>query len=140
MNRKALPQPAANPIYLSEIVSAVQRRELNARYGVNTIQEANKLTDDEILAVKAVGKIALQRIRNYGEPILNNKHTSPCLQKAGDNEPVFALLGRDYSSPRIILLWMAENCNSLSEEKLNDAFETAKQMLFLQKTTRKYPS
>jgi hypothetical protein len=35
-----------------------------------------------------------------------NKHTSTCLQKAGDDEPIFVLRAQDKLAPEIVHLWV----------------------------------
>lgn len=102
----------------------------SSRDFIMTIEHANSLSDMEILSVNGVGKMCLQAIRwAFKKPkINNNKYNSPCLEKADANEPIFVLRGQDISSPPTILRWMADNFESLPEEKLQDAFETVMQM------------
>ncbi len=47
------------------------------------------------------------------------------LDKAGDEEMLFILRGQDYTSPKIIMLWLAENIQHLSKEKAREALECA---------------
>lgn len=60
------------------------------------------------------------------------KKTDSCLQKAADDEPIFVLRGKDASSPKVVLHWIAENLDTCPEEKLREAFEHLLVM-------RKYP-
>lgn len=57
------------------------------------------------------------------------------LQKASVDEPIFVLRAQDYTSPKLLILWIAENINSgkTPDDKLRDAFEHAL-------TMRKWPS
>jgi len=36
---------------------------------------------------------------------MGTKHTSQCLQNAGDNEPIFVLLAQDELAPEVIRYW-----------------------------------
>ena len=47
------------------------------------------------------------------------------LNKANDDEMLFILRARDYSSPQTILYWISENLETCSDEKLREAFECA---------------
>lgn len=49
------------------------------------------------------------------------------LNKAGDEEELFILRGRDNSSPKIVLQWIIENLQC-SDNKLREAFEIALSM------------
>ena len=57
------------------------------------------------------------------------KHTSSCLQKAADNEPVFVLRAQDALAPVIVRYWavMAKE-HGLSKEKYDEAMLTALEM------------
>lgn len=56
------------------------------------------------------------------------KENNSCLEKAKPNEPIFVLRGQDRSSPKLILQWMAENFENLSNQRLQEAFDTAMSM------------
>jgi len=60
------------------------------------------------------------------------KMASTTLQKAGDDEEIFVLRAQDVSSPKLVMLWIADNLHA-SDEKLRDAFECALRM-------RKHPT
>lgn len=68
------------------------------------------------------------------------KHTSPCLQKAADDEPIFVLRAQDKTAPAIIRKWVKmqqiHNPNP-SPAKLNSALALALEMESWH--TRKYP-
>lgn len=53
------------------------------------------------------------------------KKTDPCLAKAADDEPIFVLRGKDVSSPKVVLHWIAKNFDTCPDEKLREAFEHA---------------
>lgn len=42
-------------------------------------------------------------------------------QIVGDSD--FLLKGKDWSTPQCILFWMAMNCNTISDEKMQSAFD-----------------
>jgi hypothetical protein len=65
------------------------------------------------------------------------KVNSAALQKAKDNEPIFVLRGQDKSSPKLILAWMAENFENLSNQRLQEAFDTL--MAMKRWPNRKHP-
>lgn len=56
------------------------------------------------------------------------KYNSPCIKKAGDDEPLFVLRSQDISSPLLILEWIKVNFETCTEEKLQAAFKTAMEM------------
>lgn len=57
------------------------------------------------------------------------KKTDPCLQKAFYDERLFVLMGRDSSSPRLVMEWIKENLERQPEEKLREAFDCALEMM-----------
>ena len=63
-----------------------------------------------------------------------SKHDSVCLNKAKDNEPVFVLLGRDATSPKTVLAWIADNVDRQPVVKLRHAFECAMIMIEYRET------
>lgn len=62
---------------------------------------------------------------------------NPTLEKAKANEPVFTLRGQDKSSPKMILVWMAENFENLSQQRLMEAFDCV--MAMKKWPNRKHP-
>lgn len=56
------------------------------------------------------------------------KNNDTCIEKAFDDERMFVLLTRDYSSPKIVLEWIKENIEIQPDEKLREAFECALEM------------
>lgn len=60
---------------------------------------------------------------------MSTKHNSICLEKAGDEEPIFVLRAQDELAPIIVELW-AKLASTLgtSNDKVLRAQETAKQM------------
>lgn len=106
--------------------------DMQAQYNITTVMEAQKLTDKQILDCRGAGRIFLRDLRNLHvtgqkeSPF--TKHTSRCIQKAGEEEPLFVLRGADISSPRLVLLWMAENEGSISDEKMRAAFDCVMEM------------
>jgi hypothetical protein len=65
------------------------------------------------------------------------KTNSSALDKAKENEPIFVLRGQDKSSPKLIFAWMAENFENLSNQRLQEAFDTA--MAMKRWPNRKHP-
>ncbi len=59
---------------------------------------------------------------------MSNKHTSQCLQKAGDEEPIFVLRAKDPTAPSTIRKWVADNEGIQPAEKLKQALELALEM------------
>lgn len=53
------------------------------------------------------------------------RHGVKCYDKAGLDEPLFVLRGQDTSSPKIVLEWIKDNFETVSEEKLRKAFDAA---------------
>lgn len=53
------------------------------------------------------------------------KNLDSCLEKAGDDEPIFVLRAQDTSSPKVVLHWIAKNFETCPNEKLREAFEHA---------------
>ncbi len=58
----------------------------------------------------------------------NTKHTSTCLIKSLDDEPVFVLRAKDPTAPEIITTWCAKNYGIQPEEKLTGAMAIAQEM------------
>lgn len=56
------------------------------------------------------------------------KKTSPCLLKAGEDEPIFVLRAQDFTSPQLILEWIKINFDTCPNEKLTMAFISALEM------------
>jgi hypothetical protein len=54
----------------------------------------------------------------------HSKVTDPCLKKAADNEPVFVLRAQDKSTPKHILMWLADNEWNLDDERVRECFES----------------
>lgn len=59
---------------------------------------------------------------------ISTKHTSRCLRKAYDDEPIFVLRAKDITSPSIIKQWVAQNIGTQPLEKLKIALELAIEM------------
>lgn len=56
------------------------------------------------------------------------KNPMSCLNKAGDDEPLFILRAQDSSSAETILEWIRINFNTAPDAKLLEAFTTALEM------------
>jgi hypothetical protein len=57
------------------------------------------------------------------------KHTCQCLEKVGDDEPVFVLRARDRCAPKIIRLWAEfARAEGSPEEKTQQARDIADEM------------
>lgn len=67
----------------------------------------------------------------------DTKHDNPCITKAQDDEPLFVLMGRDRSAPKLTVMWIAENIETISEEKAYAALHNA--LLLRSYHTRKEP-
>jgi hypothetical protein len=50
---------------ISTILSPNVERWLHQYHGIDTIEEAQKLTDEQLLGVPNIGKMKVQKIRNY---------------------------------------------------------------------------
>lgn len=48
-----------------------------------------------------------------------------CLAKANEDEMLFILRAQDMSSPKIIFQWIAENIDTLPDDKVNEAVKCA---------------
>lgn len=49
---------------LTEIMSSYKARQIKERFSdVETVEDANKLTDEQLLSCRSIGKIAIQKIR-----------------------------------------------------------------------------
>lgn len=60
---------------------------------------------------------------------MSTKHDDPCLQKAGDDEPIFVLRAQDMIAPDIVRYWAGRaRANGLSEDKYRAAIKTAEAM------------
>jgi hypothetical protein len=59
--------------------------------------------------------------------VVCTKHTSTCLQKAKDDEPIFVLRAQDATAPETISRWLNLN-PQLPPEKARAAIETIKAM------------
>lgn len=68
---------------------------------------------------------------------MGTKNNDSCLDKAGENEPIFVLRAQDKSSPKIVLQWMAENFENLSAQRLQEAFTCV--LAMKRWPTRKFP-
>lgn len=55
------------------------------------------------------------------------KHTDTCLQKAGDDEPIFVLRAQDITAPETIMYWLHLNPR-LPDKKRKEAMELAQAM------------
>lgn len=53
------------------------------------------------------------------------KNDNNCIDKAFDDEPLFALMGRDVTSAKIIGEWIKENIGIQPREKLIEALDCA---------------
>ena len=51
-----------------------------------------------------------------------------CLAKADDDEMLFILRAQDKTAPKAILNWIANNIDTLPEDKAREAFECAMKM------------
>jgi len=61
-------------------------------------------------------------------PGISTKHTSQCLRKAGDNEPIFVLRAVDPMAPQTIVSWVSASICNQPWEKLIRAVAVAKEM------------
>lgn len=84
-------------------------------------------------ATLAVIKLATEYTRP--EPVLpqetqSTKHSSPCLQNAADNEPIFVLRAQDNTSHTIVTLWAGLHVPrlGLDHPKIKKALATAEAM------------
>ncbi len=59
---------------------------------------------------------------------MSNKNTNACLSKAFEDEPIFVLLARDSSAPKVICEWIKENLTTQPKSKLIEALESAIKM------------
>lgn len=59
---------------------------------------------------------------------MSTKHTSQCLLKAGDDEPIFVLRAKDPTSPEIIRAWVHSNATLQPKDKLLGALQVAEEM------------
>lgn len=48
-----------------------------------------------------------------------------CIQKAGEGEMLFVLVAQDKSAPKHVLLWLADNIETVSEDKARETLECA---------------
>jgi len=48
---------------LTDILSRDKSRWITEKYGITTVEEAQQLTDEQLLNVRYIGKIAIQKIR-----------------------------------------------------------------------------
>lgn len=55
------------------------------------------------------------------------KHSSSCLQKAGDDEPIFVVRAQDSSAPAVVQAWLIANPH-ISEQKRKSAINTMQAM------------
>lgn len=70
-------------------------------------------------------------------PPTDTKLDNPCLTNAQDDEPLFVLMGRDRSAPKLTIMWLAENIETVTEEKAYAALRNA--LLLRAYHTRKDP-
>lgn len=68
---------------------------------------------------------------------MSTKHTSDCLRKAADDEPIFVLRAQDKTAPDAIRLWAETNRSTLTHEKYQSARDLANEMEAW--PDRKYP-
>lgn len=61
-------------------------------------------------------------------PGISTKHTSRCLRKAADDEPIFVLRAKDPTAPKIVRLWASANKNRQPDEKIRGAYHLAFEM------------
>lgn len=62
---------------------------------------------------------------------MSTKHTSKCLQKAADDEPIFVLRAQDKTAATLIRIWVAINNDTnpfISADKLKSALQVADEM------------
>ena len=66
---------------------------------------------------------------------MGTKHTDSCLQKAGNDEPIFVLRSKDKFAPLIVEFWanLVEAANGGEIPKSVEAFELANKMRDWQK-------
>lgn len=53
---------------ISTILSPNVERWVHQYFGIDTIEEAQKLTDEQLLSIPNMGKIKVHKIRNYKKP------------------------------------------------------------------------
>lgn len=63
----------------------------------------------------------------------NTKHTSLCILKAKDDEPIFVLRANDPTSPQIVGEWISLNLDKQPMDKLKGALLVAEQMMVWRK-------
>lgn len=61
-------------------------------------------------------------------PGISTKHTSQCLRKAKDDEPIFVLRSKDATAPKIVRAWASVNQEFQPEEKVKGARDLAEEM------------
>jgi hypothetical protein len=53
------------------------------------------------------------------------KANNETLRKVNDDEPIFILRAQDNTAPGIVLQWISQNMNIVSEAKIKEALQTA---------------
>jgi len=91
------------------------KKEIHALSNIAAHKFLNLLTQSELFPAK-----------NEGIP--NTKHTSTCLLKAADDEPIFTLRAKDPFAPEIVLEWAKRNEGIQPPEKLEQAMGIAAEM------------
>lgn len=93
-------------------------------------REVWKLHQDELERNSQLLKEWMEKSFNPAkEKIPNTKHTSTCLQKAKDDEPIFVLLATDSTATKAIGAWISANYDRQPEEKIKEARMVIKQMI-----------
>ena len=92
-------------------------------------------------AIDYVNRIApRKRVKNSLGQVYDTKHDNSCLEKAGDDEPIFVLRGQDITAPQVVAFWIGLNVNNnniMGSPKLAQAFNTL--IAMREMTGRKHP-
>lgn len=60
---------------LTDILSRDKSRWITEKYGITTVEEAQQLTDEQLLNVRYIGRKAVEKIRRYNKkPIRSIEH------------------------------------------------------------------
>jgi len=126
-------------VHCAEVVGYKHPDSSIARYWLNFYNEAcgafhmNPETEEEMdMRLNDFG-CGWHNERSNDEPYeagpgISTKHTSQCLRKAGDDEPIFVLRAKDPTAPPLIRKWAEANQNWQPEAKRKGALELATEM------------
>ena len=115
-----------------QVVALIDNLMEHADVVADAIQSENpKYSGDDMLAMSEDSvDISVWDIpkRSDYDKFTSTKHDSICLQRAADDEPIFALRAKDPTAPELVEEWCSRNSNLQPIDKVGGAMILATKM------------